>query len=198
MSVDLGEQGAVTVPPPAARPAGLTPRTLVQAAHAALATRDAVALELIAAAPVDRTTREPVPAEDAAYGLAHARGLQALLRGDASGNNLLLAALQGCTGAEPHPAARDYALFVVSPEIELTLLHLAPDGEQFDRALTNALTLHRRYWTEVEANPGEPQDADPAGFLALGPLAWTALRHDHALPTAVRSDYLPASVIAAP
>ncbi|WP_116947973.1 immunity 49 family protein [Jiangella endophytica] len=198
LRADLGGPEPVTLPPLASRPAGLSPRAIVQATHAALATRDAVALELFAAVPLERTTREPVSSEDTAYGLAHARGLQALLRGDAAGNDLLLEALNGCGSNGLHPAARDYALFLVSPEIELTLLHLQPDGDGFDRALRNALTLHRRYWTEVEATPGEPQDSDPAGFLALGPLAWAALRHDHGLPSAVWSDYLPASVIAGP
>ncbi|SDU30876.1 immunity 49 family protein [Jiangella alkaliphila] len=196
LQVALGGPGPVTLPLLAARPVGLGPRSLVQATHAALATRDTVALELFAAVPIERTAREPVSAEEAAYGLAHARGLQLLLRGDAAGNDLLLEALQGCTDGGLHPAARDYALFLVSPEIELTLGHLQPGGDQFDQSLRNALTLHRRYWTEVEANPGEPQDNDPAGFIALGPLAWAALRHDHGLPSAVRSDYLPASVIA--
>ena len=197
LSVDLGGPAPSTLAPLAARPTGLTPRLLVQGAHAALATRDTVALELIAAAPVERTTRQPgsASAEEAAYGLPHARGLQLLLRGDAAGNDLLLQALRGCTDDGLHPAARDYALFLVSPEIELTLLHAQPDAERFDQALRNALTLHRRYWTEVEANPGERQDDDPAGFLALGPLAWTALRHDLGVPSAVRSDYLPAPVV---
>nr|WP_246400883.1 immunity 49 family protein [Jiangella mangrovi] len=170
---------------------------MVQAAHAALASRDTAALELIAAVPIDRTTRQPdaASAAEAAYGLAHARGLQLLFRGDAAGNDLLLEAIRGCTDEGLHPAARDYALFVVSPEIELTLLHAQADAERFDQALRNALALHRRYWTEVEANPGEPQDSDPAGFVALGPLAWTALRHDLGLPVGVRSGYLPAAVV---
>lgn len=197
LQLDLGGPSPATVPPLAARPTGLSPRSVVQAAHAALATRDTVALSLLAAVPVERTTREPVPPEDAAYRLAHARGLQFLLRGDAAGNDLLLVAIRGCTDEGLHPAARDYALFVVSPEIELTLLHQQPDAERFDQALRNALALHRRYWTEVEPNPGEPQDSDPAGFLALGPLAWAALRHDLGLPSAVRSAYLPVSVVTA-
>jgi hypothetical protein len=198
LRVDLGPPGppgAVELPRGRERPTGLTPRRLVQACHAALATRDRIALDLFAQVPVDRIARQPPAAEERIYGLAHAQGLQALLRGDAAGNQLLLQAIQGCNDSGLAPTARDYAQFLVSPEIELTLLHRDPDAAKFDTALRNALMLHRRYWSEMQPNPGEPQDSDPAGFIALGPLAWAALRRDLGLPVGIRSDYLPQRVV---
>lgn len=193
LRVDLGPPGPVELPRGRERPTGLTPRRLVEACHAALATRDRIALDLFEQVPVDRIARQPPAAEERIYGLAHAQGLQALLRGDAAGNQLLLQAIQGCNDSGLAPAARDYAQFIVSPEIELALLHRDPDG--FDHALRNALVLHRRYWAEIQPNPGEAQDSDPAGFIALGPLAWAALRHDQGLPVGIRSDYLPQGVV---
>lgn len=196
LQVDLGPSGPpgpVELPRGRERPTGLTPRRLVQACHAALATRDRIALDLFAQVPVDRVARQPPAAEERIYGLAHVQGLQALLRGDAAGNQLLLQAIQGCNDPGLVPASRDYAQFIVSPEIELTLLHRDPDG--FDQALRNALVLHRRYWAEIQPDPGESQDSDPAGFIALGLLAWAAMRHDQGLPVGIRSDYLPRGVV---
>lgn len=198
LQVDLGPPGPpgpVELPRGRERPTGLTPRRLVQACHAALATRDRIALDLFAQVPVDRIARQPPAAEERSYGLAHAQGLQALLRGDTAGNQLLLQAIQGCNDTALAPPARDYAQFIVSPEIELALLHRDPDAAQFDKALRNALVLHRRYWADLQANPGEAQDSDPAGFIALGPLAWAAMRHDQGLPVGIRSDYLPQGVV---
>jgi hypothetical protein len=198
LRVDLGPPGPPTpieLPRGRERPTGLTPRRLVEACHAALATRDRIALDLFAQVPVDRIARQPPVAEERIYGLAHAQGLQALLRGDAGGNQLLLQAIQGCNDSGLAPASRDYAQFIVSPEIELALLHRDPDAAGFDQALRNALVLHRRYWAEIQANPGEAQDSDPAGFIALGPLAWAAMRHDQGLPVGIRSDYLPRGVV---
>ncbi|MGO1073883.1 immunity 49 family protein [Inquilinus sp. CA228] len=201
LRVDLGPpgppdpRGPVELPRGREPPVGLTPRRLVQACHAALATRDRIALDLFAQVPVDRVARQPPAAEDRIYGLAHAQGLQALLRGDAAGNQLLLQAIQGCNDTALAPASRDYAQFIVSPEIELTLLHRDSEAAKFDQALRNALVLHRRYWADIQANPGESQDSDPAGFIALGPLAWAAMRHDQGLPVGIRSDYLPRGVV---
>lgn len=195
LRVDLGPPGAIELPRGRERPTALTPRLLVQACHAALAARDRIALDLFAQVPLDRIARQPPAAEERAYGLTHARGLQALLRGDTDGNQLLLQAIQGCNDRGLAPAARDYAQFLVSPEIELTLLHRDPDAAGFDQALHNALVLHRRYWAEIQANPGVSQDSDPAGFIALGPLAWAAMRHDQGLSVGIRSDYLPRGVV---
>jgi len=195
LRVDLGPPAAIELSRGRERPTGLTPRRLVEACHAALATRDRIALDLFAQVPVDRIARQPPAPEERIYGLAHAQGLQALLRGDAAGNQLLLQAIQGCNDTALAPAARDYAQFIVSPEIELALLHRDPDAAQFDKALRNALVLHRRYWSELQPNPGEAQDSDPAGFIAVGPLAWAAMRHDQGLPVGIRSDYLPQGVV---
>ena len=134
--------------------------------------------------------------------LPHALGLQMLARGDIGGNRLLLNAIKGCESPTMIEATRTYARFLASPEIELALIHGLSDQQArssglptFDEALRNALVMHRRYWFELEINPGERLERDPQGFIALGPLAWATLRRDQSLPFAVTSDYLPRSVI---
>lgn len=191
--VDLGETGPLALPPHQEQPPSL--RRIVHAFHAALAAGDRPALDLLAGLPIEHFAAQPPRPEERAYMLSHARGLQMLVRGDIAGNDLLIDAIKGCGSEAIAEQARKYALFVVSPEIELTLVrgddaanrgdHLQP----FNAALRNALVLHRRYFTESEkAN-------DPEGFIALGPLAWATLRHDRGLPVTIRSDYLPRSVI---
>jgi hypothetical protein len=55
--------------------------------------------------------------------------------------------------------------------------------------------MHRRYWRDFEPNPGERQNKDPSGFIALGPLAWATLRRDRGFACTITSDYLPRNVI---
>jgi hypothetical protein len=191
--VDLGETGPLELPPHQEEAPDL--RQIVDAFHAALAAGDRPALDLLAGLPLERLAQTPPAVEERAYGLSHARGLQTLVRGDIAGNDLLLDAIKGCGDTTMSKESRDYALFLVSPEIELALIHgndgSAGGGElsAFDAALRNALVLHRRYWTEFgEAN-------DPKGFIALGPLAWATVRRDRGLAVAVTSDYLPRSVM---
>jgi hypothetical protein len=107
---------------------------------------------------------------------------------------LLLEAIKGCDSSSMVPVTRDYARFLVSPEIELALIHAQSDQDArtaglptFDEALRNALILHRRYWRDFEPNPGGRLARKPDGFIALGPLAWATLRRDRGLPVTITS-----------
>jgi hypothetical protein len=200
--VDLGKIGPIELPPHELPDPLPSLRQIVYAYHAAFAAGDKPALALLADAPIELVVGAPPNAEERAYMLPHALGLQRLARGDIAGNQLLLDAIKGCESPSMVPVTRDYARFLVSPEIELALLHAQSDQESrsaglptFDEALRNALILHRRYWRDFEPNPGERQANDPQGFIALGPLAWATLRHDRGLAVTVTSDYLPRSVI---
>jgi hypothetical protein len=155
-------------------------------------------LALLAIAPIERIARTPPTAEESAYLVSHARGLQMLAGGDIGGNDLLLGAIKGCESPTMSEGTRGYARLLASPEIELALLYGMDDREArdsglptFDDALRNALVWHRHYWTDFEPNPGERLHRHPRGFIALGPLAWATLRRDASLPFSTTSDYLP-------
>lgn len=203
VQVDLGKVGPIDLPRTQERPPELLRlQHVVDGYHAAFAAGDKPALALLAQAPMERLTRVPAMAEERAYMLPHALGLQRLAQGVAGGNQLLLDAINGCESPEMIPAARDAARLLASPQMELALLHSQNDEEArsarlptFDEALRNALVSHRQYWCEFEPNPGERQNQDPQGFIALGPLAWATLRRDRGFACSITSDYLPRSVI---
>ena len=174
---------------------------VVDGFHAAIATGDTIALELLAQAPLDRLNEAPRVTERC-YLFNQARGLKTLLAGDRAGNGMLVAAMQGCNSTDMAQGERDYAQFLASPEIELILFHnvrdeqARQDGEPvFDERLRNALQMHRRYWSAFGPAPGQRWHDDPDGFIALGPLAAVAVRQDAGLPVGLASDYLPRSVI---
>jgi hypothetical protein len=85
------------------------------------------------------------------------------------------------------PAAREAAARIRYPQQRLFHYFLVDHSdEQFNDALAQALRHHRAYWTAT----GD-RAASPAGYLALGPLALTAVAHDAGTAITVRSDYLP-------
>jgi len=199
VQVDLGVLGPIEIPrTQRLPPQWLRLREVVDAYHAALASADKPALALLAEAPIERLADVP----DRVYRLPHGLGLQMLVRGDGGGIQLLLSAIKGCNSRELIQEIRDYAQYLVSPEIELALLHNKTDQQAraaalptFDESLRNALVLHRRYWRDFEPNPGERQYRNPFGFIALGPLAWATLRRNQGLTFDIASEYLPCSVV---
>ncbi|MFD9725975.1 immunity 49 family protein [Streptomyces sp. NPDC059072] len=82
-------------------------------------------------------------------------------------------------------APRDLLQCVLYPPINLFHQFLRKDEDGFNRALAEALELHRAYWSAPE------RAGDIAGFLALGPLAIACLAYDAGLEIEVESDYLP-------
>ena len=199
VQVDLGVLGPIEIPRTQRLPPQLLRlREVVDGYHAALAAGDKPALALLAEAPIERLAGM----QDRVHRLPHGLGLQMLLRGDGGGIQLLLSAINGCNSPELIQEIRDYAQFLVSPEIELALLHTKTDQQAraaglptFDESLRNALVLHRRYWRDFEPNPGERQYRNPYGFIALGPLAWATLRRNEGLRFDVASEYLPCSMV---
>jgi hypothetical protein len=199
LEVDLG-RGPVTLPRLPNISGSLGLGDVVTGFHAAIATGDTIALDLLAQAPLDRLNEAPRVTERC-YLYHQARGLKTLLAGDRAGNGMLVAAMQGCNSSEMAQGERDYAQFLASPEIELILFHTMSDeqarrdGEAvFDERLRNALQMHRRYWSGFGPAPGQRWHDDPDGFIALGPLAAVAARQDAGLPVGLISDYLPRSV----
>lgn len=80
---------------------------------------------------------------------------------------------------------RDLLQCLRYPPINLFHQFLRKDEDGFNKALTEALELHKAYWSTPE------RAGDIAGFLALGPLAIACLAYDAGLSIEVESDYLP-------
>jgi len=203
--VELTDSGPIEYEPEPEPPhPDVALREIVYAYHAAFATNDKRALQLLDDVPMDLFADLQAQPAHRAYGLAHARGLQLVARGDGAGRKFLLEALNGWNDPGLDKEARAYALFLVGREIELAQRvgqsdeQYEKDGSKsvtFDQALRNALLDHRFFWRDIEMNPGRSQAHEPDGFIALGPLAWAAMRYRVGLPVNVRSDYLPRSVI---
>ncbi|MFF9983006.1 immunity 49 family protein [Streptomyces erythrochromogenes] len=75
---------------------------------------------------------------------------------------------------------------VLAPPIHLFYLFITQDSAGFNEALAKALELHKAYWTA-----DEDRAEDPAGHIALAPLALACLAHDGGMPIEVESGYLP-------
>ncbi|WP_406167610.1 immunity 49 family protein [Streptomyces sp. NBC_00996] len=81
---------------------------------------------------------------------------------------------------------RDLLQNILYQPINLFHHFLRKDHAGFNRALVEALELHKTYWT---ANENRANDL--AGSLALGPLAIACLAYDAGFPIEVESEYLP-------
>ncbi|MFD8910705.1 immunity 49 family protein [Streptomyces sp. NPDC059575] len=83
-------------------------------------------------------------------------------------------------------APRDLLQNVLYPPISLFCQFLRKDHGAFNVALTEALQLHRAYWTADDERAN-----DFAGVVSFSLLAITCLAHDAGFPIDVESDYLP-------
>jgi hypothetical protein len=87
-------------------------------------------------------------------------------------------------------APRDLLQNVLYQPINLFSYFLRKDHEGFNRALTEALELHKAYWTA-----SEERSRDLNGAIALGPLAIACLAYDAGFPIDVESEYLPKALL---
>ncbi len=85
---------------------------------------------------------------------------------------------------------RDLLEKILYQPINLFHRFLRQDHEGFNKALVEALQLHRQYWTANERRADSPE-----GFVALGPLAIACLAHDSGFPIDVESEYLPKALL---
>jgi hypothetical protein len=81
---------------------------------------------------------------------------------------------------------RDLLQGVLYPPINLFHRFVRKDEEGFNQALTEALELHKAYWTA-----DEDRAKDPDGRISLSLLAITCLAYDGEIPIEVKSEYLP-------
>lgn len=174
--------------------------------YAALAARDGEALSMLARCDMSRLMYSPPQLVQRTVTYPFCLGLQTLMRaapGDAdAGTKLLVDAMTACNDSRIDRYMSDDLIFTVSPSIELALRHRHADETSasrgwppFAEVLRQALTYHRHYWRDVISQDGVTQGQMPESFIALGPLAFAALRHDAGLPVPIASDYLPASIV---
>ncbi|MGM0359350.1 immunity 49 family protein [Streptomyces griseoaurantiacus] len=150
----------------------------------AVVCRDQKRLTELSQIPLDRLRSEEGAYDDYIYHWVAA--LQAYWSRRPGLVEELTAAMQ-----QSHPdvatiAPRDRLQQVLYPPINLFCRFLRQDAPGFNQALTEALELHKAYWTADEDRTG-----DPSGMMALAPLAVACLAHDGGIPIEVESDYLP-------
>jgi hypothetical protein len=75
------------------------------------------------------------------------------------------------------------------PPMEMFHRIVRQDHEGFNRALADALQLHKEYWSEEDRAFTIP------GLVALAPLAIACFAHDAGIPIEVESEYLPATLL---
>lgn len=98
----------------------------------------------------------------------------------------LIATIEASDPAVAQIAPRDLMDGVLYPPINLFYHYVRQDRDGFTPALTDALKLHKAYWTLTE-----DRATDIDGSVALGPLAIACLAHDADFPLDIESDYLP-------
>ncbi|SDG14141.1 immunity 49 family protein [Streptomyces griseoaurantiacus] len=150
----------------------------------AVVCRDQKRLTELSQIPLDRLRSEEGAYDDYIYHWVAA--LQAYWSQRPGLVEELTAAMQ-----QSHPdvatiAPRDRLQQVLYPPINLFYRFLRQDAPGFNQALTEALELHKAYWTA-----DEDRTDDPSGMMALAPLAIACLAHDGGIPIEVESDYLP-------
>lgn len=152
----------------------------------AVLVRDADAVERHTAVPVE--VLKGSGAAEPHYLVPMVRMLQLFFRLESGADRELNSAVGHGDPAEfADPVAREVAVRISYPQQRLFHYFLVDHSdEQFNDTLAQALRHHRAYWTAS----GDRADS-PSGYLALGPLALTAVAHDAGTVITVRSDYLP-------
>ncbi|OKJ00560.1 hypothetical protein AMK18_18140 [Streptomyces sp. CB01249] len=98
----------------------------------------------------------------------------------------LIATIEASDPAVAQITPRDLMDGTLYPPINLFYHYVRQDRDGFSPALTEALKLHKAYWTL-----NEDRATDINGSIALGPLAIACLAYDADFPLDIESDYLP-------
>ncbi|MDH6109219.1 hypothetical protein P3T36_007629 [Kitasatospora sp. MAP12-15] len=78
---------------------------------------------------------------------------------------------------------------LVYPPMEMLHRLAREDSDGFNRALTDALEQHKRYWSQGD------RAIQASGLVALAPLAMACFAHDTGFPVEVESEYLPGALL---
>lgn len=84
----------------------------------------------------------------------------------------------------------EWVAFHAFPQIRLFNALVTEQHAEFNDVLFEALESHRSYWTR-DAERAQ----DPAGYVALAPLAFTSLAREAGFPIEVQSEYLPQHLV---
>ncbi|MFF4181957.1 immunity 49 family protein [Streptomyces sp. NPDC001691] len=102
----------------------------------------------------------------------------------------LVAAFDGTDPENIRFVDRELMLKILYPPLNVFYRFITQDTEKFSEALTQAVQLHREYWTD-----GEERREDLDGAVALAPLALACLAFDAGMPVEVESEYLPENLL---
>ncbi|SDG14115.1 Immunity protein 49 [Streptomyces griseoaurantiacus] len=106
------------------------------------------------------------------------------------GQDLVQKLVSSIDGTDPQLVADPETVSkLLYPPMEMFHRFIRKDHTGFNQALTNALVLHREYWTE------EDRAYQISGLVALAPLAMVCMAYDAGIPIEIESDYLPAVLI---
>lgn len=154
--------------------------------YCALAARDDRALEKLSQASIDKI-RHSISADECAF--LHIEALQAYWHRDPQAPQKLLEALRATDPDLIHPAAVDYTLHILVPEMELLYQLMLKNHQGFTTALEKSLLSQRAYYSKGQAIH------DIFGQIAWGPLGLCCHAHDANWSIQIESGYIPASVI---
>jgi hypothetical protein len=128
----------------------------------------------------------------AEYVYAFVNSIQGYLESATDTGKRIVRAMAATDPERPDINSPDWTLKIDVPAISLFFSFATGDRPGFAAALTQAVELHRSYWSMSE---DEDASRDPSGFLSLGPLAFAALASDRSMPFTVDSDYVPLSIV---
>ena len=151
--------------------------------HTSCICRQREHLDHLSRFPVDIFSKSTTKA-DAVYDV-YIDALSSLWRRADDTGHKLLAALKATEPANLTVMPEEYALNVITPEIEMA--YRLADGNQgaFNESVRFAIQRHKVYWSKGDRR------RDAVGYLALGALAFASLAHDTGIPIEVESEYLP-------
>lgn len=149
--------------------------------------RDSESLKILCATPVDMlrasTTRSPE------YDYLLIQALQAWHNGQPGVAEGFIAAMQATDPDRPDIISPAFTLHIDVPWIQC-LLYAAATQPEFGEALSNGISLHKKYWGKTEKRRD-----DWDGFLSLPLLSAAALAFQRNLPFDVDSEYLPMRLV---
>ena len=102
----------------------------------------------------------------------------------------LITAIQTSSPDVTRIANRDLLDKILYQPINLFQYFLRKDHDGFNRALHEALQLHKAFWTATEE-----REESVEGYLALGVLAIACLAYDAGFSIDVESDYIPSELL---
>jgi hypothetical protein len=157
--------------------------------YAAMICREDAVLDALCAFPATLLRQASgVQAEEYVYDWAAT--LRSVWLDDGGTATHLQRALDGTDESSLRFADQWGVLKISVPLMEMLTRLFSEGAARFDEAFAKALASHRDYWTDASRSD------DPRGLMALGPLALACVAHDMRHEIAVRSDYVPWSLIA--